>query len=332
MKLIIRKGNSKYELSFDVITQLCGSNIPLKSFIINSICKHFSSEKYKEYEEDLIDNVEIGGEVPGRKQWECYLIASTESIISAIQMNKGSILGKCMKEYVGEFDCQNELVQIDDILLRMFERLNKTVLLNESIEIQYTKEDLFDMLLQTSVRTVDGRDIHVLENAELLNILLDIINKQQQLLPEKRLYIFENIDHLISKDEYIGFVLRCQELTKESNVWFIFSTSLDEYVYLDEATIENVNIINEDVFIIPSLEHLLSFVDENYPVEERWDEGKLIDVMAKLVQKIGRANEMIQPLELVILKLINETNDIKKCWKKSPKTAEIQCLMDENVI
>ena len=332
MKLILKNQYSKYEMSFNSITQLCGKNISSKRYVIDSLCKHFSSEKYKEYEDALINNVEIDGEVPGRKQWECYRIDSVESIISAIQMNKGSILGRCMKEYVGEFDCQKELMQIDAILLQVFARLNQTVLANELVEIQYTQEDLFSMLQQTSIKTSDGRDIHVLNIIELLDVFIEIIEKQQELIPEKRLYIFENIDHLISKQDYWRLVAKCEQMSKESSVWFIFSTSLDGYVLINEETIESVNVFNEEVFVMPSLEHIICFLEANYPLEIEWNEDVIISKLSRVVHEIGDSDELLQPDELVVIKLINETNQIKNNWKKSPTSPEIQCLMDVSML
>ncbi|CBK73312.1 hypothetical protein CIY_03610 [Butyrivibrio fibrisolvens 16/4] len=222
MKLTISKGNEKFVMNFNTITQLGGTNIPLKTYVLDSICKHFSSEKYKEYEETFINNVEIDGEVPGRKQWECYRISTFEDIITLIQMSKSSILGKCLKEYVGSFDCQNELLQIDGILINIFDRLNKSLLGSDIIQFQYSQEDLFSMIQQTSVRTVDDKNIHELEIPELFNVFLEVVSKHQELIPEKRLYVFENIDHILSKKEYTEIVSKCIELCKETNLWFIF--------------------------------------------------------------------------------------------------------------
>ncbi len=332
MKVAIKKESKKYILAFDNITQLCGTNIGLKTFLIDSICKHFSSEKYKEYEESLIENIEIDGEVPGRKQWECYRISSKEDIISAIQMSKGSILGKCLKEYVGSFDCQNELFQIDELLMSIFEKLNASLLLDDVIEFQYAREDLFNMIQQTSVRTKDDKDIHELDNSELLDIFFRIIAKQQELVPEKRMYIFENIDHLLSWKDYRELVHKCEALCRESNLWFIFTTSIDKYVAVSDALIEAINVINEEIYSLPSAEHIMSFIRDYYPLEAKWNEEMLFSKLEVIIHKIGLNSELIQPSELILMKIINESNYIKTKWLEVPKMPEIQCLLDENVV
>lgn len=332
MKLTVNKRNKKYILNYEPITQLCGTNIPLKKYLLDSICKHFSSEKYKEYEEVLINNIEIDGEVPGRKQWECCRISSLEDVIAAIQMSKSSVLGKCLKEYVGCFDCQNELSQIDYILTSIFDRLNKSILDNSVIQFQYSQEDLFSMIQQTSIRTVDDKDIHELEICELIDVFLEIVSKHQKLLPEKRSYVFENVDHMLTKEDYKVLVSKCSSLCEESNLWFIFSSSLDEYVYISEDTVEGVNVVNDGIYIMPAMEHIIDFVKCYYPMEIEVEQEKMIHVLKRIVQKIGSSEKLIQPAEIVIMKLVNETNDIKTHWENEPKSPEIQCLLAKNVI
>lgn len=332
MIVTVKNRNIKYAFSFGNITQLCGSNIPIKTFIIDSLCKHFSSEKFKEYEETLIDNIEMEGEVPGRKQWEIYRVNSIETIVNCIQMNKSSILGKCLKECVAEFDCQNDLLQIDEILLKIFDNLNKRLLPDLPIELQYTQEDLFGMLQQTSVRTTDGKDIHELGIEQLLEVFVEIIDKQQEVLPEKRLYIFEDLDHLVDKKMYKKFVRKCEMLTRESNIWFLFSTSLDGYVCLLDDYFEYINVIGDDIYSLPEFERVMTFIKEYYPVERAWDTDEVKDSLTRIIQKVSHRDVLLQPEELIFLKLINESNDIKDCWKNEPKAAEIKCLEAPSVL
>ena len=332
MKLSIKDLNKKYVLSFDSITQLCGTNIPLKKYIIDSICKHFSSEKYKEYEECFIDNIEIDGDIPGRKQWECYKITSRENIIETIQISKGSILNRCIKEYINSFECQSDLYQIDALLVGIFDKLNKELFENDTLKLSYDTEDLFGMIQHTSIRTAEDKDVHNLTTMELFDVFINIISKQQELIPEKRMFIVENIDHIVGLKDYLNIIIKCEELSKKSNIWFIFATSLDGYVNISDYSIESINIINDDIFIMPSTEHIMDFIRDNYPLERHWEKSYIQKCISNIIQKIGSSIELFQPDELVLLKLINETNNIRKNWKNGPKTPEIQCLLNKKVI
>ena len=51
MIISVKDGISSYDVCVEQITQICGQNIPVKSFIINSLCKYFSADKYFEYED-----------------------------------------------------------------------------------------------------------------------------------------------------------------------------------------------------------------------------------------------------------------------------------------
>lgn len=333
MKMFITKMNEEYRLSFGQITQFCGYNMPLKKYVVDSITKHFSSEKYKEFEDSFVNNITIDGEVPGRKQWESYRLSSIEDVISEIQISKASILTKYLKESMASFDYQNELMQIDDILLRVFAKLNKEIADGHDIEIQYSLEDLFAMIQKTSVRTKDGRDIHELDASSLLDIFLDLIKRQQEILPEKRLYIFENIDHIISIDKYIELIQKCSFMSEESNVWFIFSTSIDGYVYVTDENIENVNIFNNDIYQMPSMEQLLYFVKESYPIDVDIEKDTIVTALRQIIHKIDHEAELYQPFEIVLLKIINDTNNIhNNYWKKTIKSPEIACLTDKHMV
>lgn len=83
---------------------------------------------------------------------------------------------------------------------------------------------------------------------------------------------------------------------------------------------------------MPDMEHLLAFIKENYPIEEDVTEELLESYLLNIIQKIGDRNVLAQPEELVVLKLINETNDINDYWKNGPKSPEIQYLLAKSVL
>lgn len=54
--------------------------------------------------------------------------------------------------------------------------------------------------------------------------------------------------------------------------------------------------------------------------------------LSRLIQNIAQKDVLLQPEELVLLKLINESNGIKENWGNTPKTAEIQCFKAVSVL
>ncbi len=332
MRLRVTQNQKKYDLSFMPVTQLAGTNVAVKSFIIDSLCKHFSSDKYKEYEECYIDNITLDGEVPGRKQWESTRITNKEDLVNALLLGKTSIVTKCIKQYVTGFDCQNELLKIDEILLHVFDEINKAIFRDKKIELQYSQEDLFSMIQKTDIKTTEGYDLHTLDTGKLLDLFFDIIEKQQLLIPEKRLYVFENIDHIITSTKYHKVIERCLNLSEKFNVWFVFTVSLRNYIYFNSSVITGINVINENIFTFPEYERILSFVMDNYPSEKEWKEEELNDAIRSTVHSIGVNNSVVQPQYDVILKLINESLGIKNMWDKMPTMPEIQYLIGKNLV
>ena len=152
-------------------------------------------------------------------------------------------------------------------------------------------------------------------------------------LPDKRLYIFENIDHIITAAEYIELGKSCSSMSESSNVWFIFTSSIDGYVYVNDDIIEDINIINNDIYQMPSVEQLLLFLEDNYPIEKHLDREKVIKSLKKIINKIDDDEELLQPFELVLMKLINDTNLIhNNYWKEALTSPEMACLSNKHVV
>ena len=67
MKIDVTEYEKKYTFELKPITQLCGQNIPKKSYILESIRRYFSAYKYSEERNKWRNNVKIDDELVGRK-------------------------------------------------------------------------------------------------------------------------------------------------------------------------------------------------------------------------------------------------------------------------
>ncbi|WP_026668315.1 CRISPR-associated protein Csn2-St [Butyrivibrio sp. AE2005] len=329
MIISVKDGISSYDVCVEQITQICGQNIPVKSFIINSLCKYFSADKYFEYEEKLIDNTFIDGENPGRKMWECMHVATIEDIVQFMQLGRKSVVNKVIKECLTTFDNQAGLMEIDNILISILDRINKEYLGSERLELQYESEDILSVVCNTSVKTREGKDIHELTAWELFNEFIDMLEKLQVKVPDKRLIVFENIDHFLTRDQYIGFVDKCENIAYGNNIWFIFSTSLKGYLYCSEEYIESINIVNDEMFSIGSVEKMVEYVGSSYPINKKLRKEEIMDLLPEIVQQIGNKDAIDEVENQVILKLINSSMGFRYKWRKEPKDAEIRYLMDD---
>ncbi|MDD6401975.1 MAG: CRISPR-associated protein Csn2-St [Lachnospiraceae bacterium] len=321
--------NINYDINVEKITQLCGQNVYKKNCIIDVISKYFSGEKYHEYEEVRNDNILIDGNVIGRKNKICYRISNINDLIYEISINKNSILSKYIKIQLNDFDSQFELEQIDNILTKLFSKLNYDIANSiGDIELTYRLSALWDMVQKTQVESIDGNYIENKSAFQLLQIFINIIKNIQSTNPESMILIFENIDHIISKKEYRDIISLCDLLTKEYDISFVFSTSLDGYVFVSEEVIEGINVINDEIFSFPELVHIQQYVNDNYPCYIELKEDDLICLLEKIIHDIGRKNYIMEDNELVVCKLINETLMISEHRKNNSNKAERDFLND----
>ena len=318
---------SSYDICVEQITQICGQNVPVKNYIINSLCKYFSADKYFEYEEKMIDNILIYGENPGRKMWECMRVSSIEDIIMFMQLGRKSIVNKVIKECLANFDNQAGLEEIDNILISIFDRINKELLGSERIELQYEAEDILSVVCNTSVKTKDGKDIHELTYEELFNEFIDMLGKLQIKMPDKRMIVFENVDHYLTVNQYVGLVKKCENIAYGNNIWFVFATSLDDYLYCSEKYMESINIVNDEIFSIGNIEKMVEYIGSSYPINKKFDNENIIELLPRIIQQIGKKDAINDLENQVVLKLINDSMGVHNKWRKVPKDAEIKYLM-----
>jgi len=329
MKFTIKYGVSEYDINIEAFTQLLGQNMIVKSNIIDSISKHFSSYKYLEYEEKYMNNVLLDSELPGRKMFEVIRVSNIEDIISLIKNGKNSIYIKCMKEVLAGYDCSDKIQKIDELLIMLFSEINRNMNIGEEIELQYEMSDIFDMVQRTDVVTKEGLNIHSVNNYNIVECFLKIINKEQELLPDKRLIIFENIDHYLKRDEYESFCKQCIKIAYTSNTYFIVSSSLDGFVYCDDELLEGINIINDDIFTMSSFEKLLEFIKYNYPCEKEWNSERIYRIITSIAQNICYKNSIIDIDSQVILNLINKSCNIRVNRLSKPLASEIALLVGD---
>lgn len=328
MIVSIRGKNHTYKITLERITQWCGRSISHKSFVIDSFCKYFSTQKYAEYEDMYADNIRIDNEIIGRKYIKVILINDRNSLIQSIKGVKNGLVLQLIKEEINRFDYQRELEVIDDSLLRIYESLNRDLLSNlGNISIDYEHEDLLYIISQSSFRQKTGDFVEKLDNTELLDIFLGAFAKVQECVPDKTLVIFNNIDHLLSVTEYKDFVSDCERVSRGTDSWFVFVTSLDGYAVVDEEKCEGITVFNDVEFSMPDYEHIRDFVEQNYPYLKNWKPGMISELIQECVHNLGREDALISVESLVVQKMINESLGIKNRLEKKENEIVFAYLM-----
>ncbi|MBR1861485.1 MAG: hypothetical protein IJ796_06470 [Lachnospiraceae bacterium] len=327
MNLNVRYNNQHINVSLGSISQWCGYNIKTKEFIITSLEKHFSSYKYQEYEDTLINNVSIDGEHIGRKYCRLIRIKDKESLLQSIKNSKIGILSSLIRNKISSFNFQKELEIIDNSLLRIYGLINTEVMeFLGKIELDYDREDILSIVSNSEYVTRDGQVVDALNYDELLVIFLNTLRELQNKDPEKYIIIFENIDHYIEAECYKSIVKKSEEIAGISDTYFIFSTSIRGYALVDEEKCEYITVFNDLVYSMPDYAHLYEFVNSNYPCSKHWGDEVLKEIIAECVHDVGKIGNIGSIDGFVVRKMINSTLSINNVMKNVGNSIELKYL------
>ena len=333
MNLKILRENQCYDLNLIQITQVCGVDFEKKNFIFNSLTKYFSASKYMAHEQNMIANIMLDGERVGRKYFSVVHIRSREDILEKIRMTKTGILMKYFEISMTNFDCQMILDNISEQLEHLYIKINE-IFFNAvpNLLLGFEQNDILKIIQNSTVHGKEEGDLNELSNKELLEILCHLLVEISRKVPEKYLIIIENLDHLITYKEYIQMISYIEEIVSGYDIWFMFSMSTDGYVFLDEITMEGVNIINSLIYILPDIERIYDFVMFHYPTHSQFGKDELLKLLRKCIHQIGKEDYEIALNSFVLLKIINSTLCIKTKCKNAINNLEMAFLYDNNVL
>lgn len=328
MKIQVLHPCEEYEIQLESITQLCGVNFEKKQYIIRSMSKYFSNTKYTAYEKAITDNIRVDGEVVGRKYFSLFHIKTREDLIAAIKMSKSSLMFQCITEKYTEFRCQNIIDLIAENLTQLYMELNSSLQENmKKIEIGYSSKSLMEIIQNSEVYGLGEMPLENLSNSELLDIYVDLLWELQRKSPEKYLIIIEDIDHLVSYPIYQNLIKKVKKFCSEFNVWFVFSESILGFVFIDNQVIRGINVINHCIFSFPELEHLITFIQNNYPCSMHLFPEDICEEIQMIVHSIGNEELSIYLRGNVLLKMIQGTLCIKTTVKSNINAVESAFIM-----
>lgn len=324
MKVQICNKEKEYIINLMQITQLCGVNFYIKDFIINSIYKYFSNGKYMEYEKNMEENIKINDEKLGRNYFDIIKIKGKEDLINILKITKTGLVNKYINNKMQNINFQRQLNIIDNALEEIYINLNQNEFKN--INFTYKREDLFNIIQHSAIKDVHERDLNELKNIDLLKDFLILIKEMQKISPSKQMLIIENIEHMISKDEYEDFYKQIKELTYDFDLWFIIPICIENYVCLDKEYISGINIINDVIYSLSNMEIIKDFIQNNYPYFKNWEDKELITILKFIINKIGKEGIYNVKSE-VVLKIFNDNLFVYSKHSGSLNTMENNFLL-----
>lgn len=182
-------------------------------------------------------------------------------------------MAEYVKQLMQNFDWQMHLRMINDELEEMFQMMNGDLSQLGDIELSYTMSDIWDMIQKSSVIGGNETLLEDKENYELMSIFLNLIEEVIKADPKKMLVIIENIDHLISRKEYMDILSKLQSIGMKYDIYFVLSVSIDGYVGCDKELCRGITIFGDVDFQMPEFDELLKYIYENYPYNKKLSES-----------------------------------------------------------
>lgn len=307
MKVEIKKFGTVYEFQLHSVAQLCGQNIQKKNYIFESIKKYFSSYKYSEEKNPWRDNVWMDGELLGRKYFQVITIENKKDLISYINLSKQGFMHLYIKHLLQGFECKVELELIENSLEKIVYELNQNISCLGDIKLEFKEADIWEIVQKTELVSGAEQDIEALENIDLMESFLNLVEKLLRIAPSNYLFLFPNIDHILSAKEYKKVYTRMVALSHEFNIKCICATSLDGYIVMSKENMEEIAIFNEEDFQMPDLEHIKKFMEDYFPIYKEFKEEELINRLEKIIQRIGKREYLVETEENVMMKLLNRS-------------------------
>lgn len=326
MKIDVTEYEKRYTFELTAVTQLCGQNIVKKTYILESLRRYFGTYRYQEEKNKWRDNVKVDDKLVGRKFFTVLSVNGISEILTMIKWSKQSLMVEYVKKLIQRFDCQTHLDMINDELEKIFQMMNEEINQLGDIELVYTTSDVWDMVQKSSVTGHNEALLEDKTNYELLVIFLNLMEQVIEVNPKKMLVIIENIDHLVSRKEYVDILEKIQDIGMKYDVYFILSTSIDGYVRCDRALCPGISIWGDTDFQMPEFDEVLKYIHENYPCNKELSEKRMRDDLGKIIHRIGQKEFLCSVEENVVCKLINRSMMLYEKWKDVENAAEIAFL------
>lgn len=307
MRIEVTEYEKVYGFNIETVAQLCGQNVRKKSYIFESLRRYFGGYKYSEEKNRWRDNVHIDGLDKGRKYYTVLSIAKREDIIAYINISKKSLLLEYIRCKLLDFDFQKNMELIHEQVDMIYLGLNQKIEELGNITLDYENEGLWDMVQSSYVCGIDGERLEDIDDVELIDILMNLIQMLQGISPQKYLVLFENIDHMVSVNQYHDLYNKMDNISRQSEILFIVSLSLLRYPVITADNLEEITVYNDVDFELPDYEHTKSFLEDNYPYQREFTQEQILKVISKIVHRIGSAEYLMGIDDNVICKMINQT-------------------------
>ena len=311
MKITIKESE---EFNLAPITQLCGMNVLKKRELLDAVLNYF-------LEKDLNCGIKVNGEAVGKEYFTIHHVMDARDLPVEFALSKNSMIYKTVSDYIHQFEAEKMMEQIDNQYAMVFQEINHR--LSEhvgKISVEYD-------LIKKNEELIKKCEVNVPEdNGELLTLYINLILEQNRITPEKRLIIIENVDFMVERQTYLQIIDYCNEITKGSDIWFLFSFSIPGFGVVKEELMGGITVVNDVIYSLDEVSYVKAYVEENYPIYKEFSQTEVMDTLRECLHSLGSVYAP-SVTGMVYDKMISSSMGIyKKTKREDIKSAEIAYL------
>ena len=299
------------------VTQLCGMNVLKKRELLNVILNYF-------LEKNSACDIRVNGEVVGKEYFMLHHVMDVRDLAAEFAFSKNSMIYKTVLEYIHQFETEKIMEQIDHQYAMIFQTINQRFSENiGKLSVEYD-------LVKKNEELIKKCEVSVPEDqGERLMLYINLILEQNRVSPEKRLIIIENVDFMIERQKYLQLIDRCNEIAKESDIWFLFSVSIPGYGVVKEELIEGITVVNDVIYSFDQVSYVKAYIEENYPMYKEFSQTEIMDALRECLHSLGTGYAP-SVASMVIDKMISKSMGVyKERQKEYIKSAEIVYLNEK---
>jgi hypothetical protein len=299
----------------DDITQIIGSHVEKKAFIIETMIKHFSKHKYSEDEEMFRDNITVDNQQLGRGYFAVSYIDSKNALEKELTMGKSSLIHEYFLQYLEDFDLSRECLEFEDYINKIIVRFNDLIKV-DSLEIDiepviYNLMDIIKNHICIRLNYQEQANLQLLPFNKKMELYLELLSSMNQHNPQKRLIIFDHIEEYLHYSSYKNLIHQLRDIQKKNDITFLITSTAERYCCVDERLISGINIFGDQDIHFSSLEALQEYTENHYPINKTFATKDFCKEFETVIHQIGTEATLNSIQSQVLLKLINASEFIE---------------------
>ncbi|WP_156010054.1 CRISPR-associated protein Csn2-St [Streptococcus ruminantium] len=308
-------------IHFGQFTQIVGQNQKLKYYIWQLLIWYLDGKKYREEDLTLFQQAEpeifLDETVLKRNAFQIISISDVRDIVEQMSYKKGTIGFSYLSSKIQCIEIMEELEAINHHLQKTAQKVSANIDLviddtcYEVGNMDVTPEQIVTkQLVPYFKKKLDSIAFEFVPNENKLWFLLQMMDYLLEKQTKSILLVFKNMDDYLGYSSFTRIAQHLEVLCRKYPYFHVMIfPSQEGYLYLNESTIETVNILADQIEHYPALEFLYERYKVSYPSNNPLDKQEFLTSLRKVSSYLfcSEISEVVSLSyrDLLTLKIIN---------------------------